>query len=182
MKTLVIHPEDPTTTFLERVYEGLDDTTVIRGGMNPIDVAYAMQKHDRVIALGHGTPLGLLSVGKFGGSHYVIDERHISALKKTGSGIYIWCHADQFVQRFHLSSILYSGMFISEIGEAYMLGLENTQPQDVSVYNDTFASFLNKELKANTLGVCDRMVDYIDTHGPYSQVSSYNTDRLYSNP
>jgi len=180
MKTLVIHPEDPTTTFLERVYERLDDTTVIRGGMAPSDVADHILNYDRVIVLGHGTPYGLLAVGQFGASPYVIDQRHLPALKTTSGSIYIWCHADQFVQRHCLISPLYSGMFISEIGEAYMLGLENTKPQDVSVYNATFASLLNKELKANPINIHDRMIDYIDTHGPYSQVSGYNTDRLYS--
>ena len=29
MKTLVIHPEDPTTAFLKHIYEGVHDKTVI---------------------------------------------------------------------------------------------------------------------------------------------------------
>lgn len=66
MKTLVIHPKDKTTDFLKPIYEGRD-WTVITGGCTKDDVAKAIDEHDHIIMMGHGTPQGLLAVGQFNG-------------------------------------------------------------------------------------------------------------------
>lgn len=66
MKTLVIHPKDRTTDFLKPIYHGRD-WTVITGGCTKEDVAKAIDEHDHIIMMGHGTPQGLLAVGQFNG-------------------------------------------------------------------------------------------------------------------
>jgi hypothetical protein len=33
MKTLIIHPEDPTTTFLSQTYAAIPNKTVVQGGV-----------------------------------------------------------------------------------------------------------------------------------------------------
>jgi hypothetical protein len=63
MKTLVIHPKDKTTDFLKPIYHGRD-WTVITGGTKE-EVRKAIDEHDHIIMMGHGTPQGLLSVGQF---------------------------------------------------------------------------------------------------------------------
>jgi hypothetical protein len=66
MKTLVIHPKDKTTDFLKSIYHGRG-YTVITGGCTKDDVAKAIDEHDHIIMMGHGTPQGLLAVGQFNG-------------------------------------------------------------------------------------------------------------------
>lgn len=66
MRTLVIHPKDKTTDFLKPIYHGRG-YTVITGGCTKDDVAKAIDEHDHIIMMGHGTPQGLLAVGQFNG-------------------------------------------------------------------------------------------------------------------
>ena len=115
MKTLVIHPKDPTTDFLKPIYQALPDTTVVEGGVFKDEIIDLILQHDRVIMLGHGTPSGLLAVGRFPGDPppwNIIDHTMVPYLRQT-ENIFIWCNADQFVKHHKLNG-LYSGMFISE--------------------------------------------------------------------
>lgn len=66
-KILVIHPKDRTTDFLKPIYHGRGDVTVITGGCTKADVAKAIDEHDHIIMMGHGTPQGLLAMGQFNG-------------------------------------------------------------------------------------------------------------------
>jgi len=65
MKTLIIHPEDSSTTFLDIVYESIPNKTVITGGVSKAQVQQLIREHDRVMMMGHGSPGGLFGVGKF---------------------------------------------------------------------------------------------------------------------
>jgi len=65
MKDLIIHPDDPTTTFLSQIYAQLTNKTVIRGGISKSEIPKLIESHDRVLLLGHGSPYGLLSQGQF---------------------------------------------------------------------------------------------------------------------
>ncbi|MFM1972418.1 MAG: hypothetical protein RL185_1100, partial [Bacteroidota bacterium] len=101
MKTLIIHPDDRSTDFLRAVYAGLDNLTVVTGGISVEEVHEMIVAHDRVIMLGHGTPNGLLSMGNFmstGSSFFVVDERIAKELAKKDNNIYIWCYASDFVK------------------------------------------------------------------------------------
>ena len=85
MKTLVIHPDDRSTDPLKSVYAGLNNLTVITGGISVEEVHQMIVEHDRVIILGHGTPNGLMSIGKFTSNYssfYVVDERIAKELAK----------------------------------------------------------------------------------------------------
>lgn len=77
-----------------------------------------IESHDRVLMLGHGSPWGLLSTGQFPDAGlFIIDESMVLPLQNKTNSVFIWCNADQFVQRHGLSG-LNSGMFISEVLEA----------------------------------------------------------------
>ena len=65
MKTLIIHPEDPTTEFLSQIYARLTNKTVITGDISKSEVPKLIESHDRVLMLGHGSPYGLLSIDMF---------------------------------------------------------------------------------------------------------------------
>lgn len=118
MKTLIIHPKDPTTTFLSRIYARLKDKTIIKGGVSKSKIRDLIEVHDRVLLLGHGSPYGLLSQGQFfEAGLYIVDVSMVPVLKEKSNCMYIWCYADQFVHRHGLSGLC-TGMFISELGEA----------------------------------------------------------------
>ena len=56
MKTLVIHPEDVTTSFLAAIYEDLDATVITRKESNS-KLKRSIKEHDRIIMLGCGNIL-----------------------------------------------------------------------------------------------------------------------------
>jgi hypothetical protein len=65
MKTLIIHPADESTTFLDIVYQNIPNQTLIQGGCSKMDVMKMIKEHDRVMMMGHGSPGGLFSIGQF---------------------------------------------------------------------------------------------------------------------
>lgn len=86
MKTLIIHPKDNSTVFLETIYEKIDNKTVIQSNFSKIlkqEVFELIKTHDRIMMMGHGSPEGLFSVGNFNTDNgYVIDKNFVPFLKK----------------------------------------------------------------------------------------------------
>ena len=146
MKTLIIHPEDSTTTFLSQIYAQLTYKTLIRGGISKSEIPKLIESHDRVLMLGHGSPYGLLSHGQFPDSGLlIIDDSLALTLKNKRDNVYIWCHTDQFVQRHRLTG-LNSGMFISEGMEANYYGFDNLDWELINQSNNRFAAIISKYL------------------------------------
>lgn len=144
MKTLVIHPQDPTTEFLSPIYANLNDKTVVTDGITKLEVQGLIESHERVIMLGHGAPFGLMNPGQFRDAGlFIVDGSMVSSLKNKSCCIYIWCHADQFLTRYGLSGLC-SGMFISEMGEAEMYGFDGIGKDLIDHSNETFSSILSK--------------------------------------
>ncbi len=186
MKTLVIHPEDKSTDFLIQTYMNLksfpdfDDVTIIRGGMSKGEVNEQIEKHDRIMMMGHGSPSGLFSVGRFTGTvGYIIDRETVSLLRDKEC-IFIWCNADRFVEANELKG-LYSGMFISEVVEANYCNVHNISQDVVDESNNYFA----KELGSVSNKSLDEMYQHIKyTYGILTEnnaVAEYNHERLYLN-
>ena len=118
MKTLIIHPNDRSTDFLKPIYQSVIDATVITGGVSKDELYKLIESHNRVMMMGHGSPWGLFSCGKFNtNDSYIIDNGTVHLLLQKKNSIFIWCNADKFVNRHELKGF-YSGMFISEVGEA----------------------------------------------------------------
>lgn len=178
MNTLVIHPDDRSTDFLKPIYENIK-ATVVTGGVSKHDVLKMIYENDRVIMMGHGSPSGLFSVGRFPGSEgYIIDEPMVQALSKTQNNLYIWCNADKFVERYKLKGF-YSGMFISEVSEAYYCGLQGTTQEIINESNNVFAQWLGKVINKP---LYETYFDIIDKYGTLAQtnpVAQYNNSRLY---
>lgn len=180
-RILIIHPDDRSTDFLKPIYEKLPNITVITGGLSYMDVRTLIKEHDQVMMMGHGSPYGLFSMGKFtysGG--YIIDLMMVDLLKEKNNNVYIWCNADQFVDKHKLNGI-YSGMFISEVEEAEYCGLPNTEQNEVDESNNTFAEVLGKQLLMETS--LERVYD--NTNQAYrelaqtNKVAKYNQNRFY---
>lgn len=53
MKTLVIHPQDPTTDFLCNIYSD-KDWSIINSHVSSRVLKESIKSHDRIVMLGHG--------------------------------------------------------------------------------------------------------------------------------
>lgn len=180
MKTLVIHPKDRSTDFLAPIYQNIENKTVVTGGVSRKEIREMIKQHDRTIMLGHGCPTGLFSVGQFNAGWMVIDYTMVDLLKQQNDNIYIWCNADKFVRNHNLKG-LYSGMFISEVGEAEYC-LSRTYPQDlVDTSNNTFAQVLGEALVVGTTtgDIFEDMMTEYSSLIDENAIANYNFQRLY---
>ncbi|MBA3016972.1 MAG: hypothetical protein FP811_02245, partial [Desulfobacteraceae bacterium] len=70
-----------STIHVETIDANLTNKTVISGGINKAELQKYIDNHDRVIMLGHGSPMGLLSVNRFPDCNsYVIDHSMVESL------------------------------------------------------------------------------------------------------
>lgn len=166
MKTLIIHPDDPTTECLKLIYEGRG-WRVINQKIKKDELKSIIEQYQRIIMLGHGTPFGLV--------HH---KRHItnhtfSDLFRTRKCIFIWCHADEFVKSNNLSG-LYSGMFISEMQEADLYNIQTTE-QDITYSNNLFSQALRDVIDSDDM-LNDLKQKYKSDSDPIIQ---FNNERLY---
>lgn len=135
MKTLVIHPADRSTDFLKEIYKGKDWTIINdhEACRSRKVITNLIKKHDRIIMMGHGYP---------GGLFFTCINSQLVYLLRQKFCVCIWCNADQFVRKYNLLGF-FTGMFISEVGEAYAHGIKALQ-DEVTYSNVLFAMELNK--------------------------------------
>lgn len=176
-KTLVIHPADASTTFLDPIWKdkGYD---VRQGGEFTDDLIAA---YDRVIMLGHGYMNGLFSVGRFTPMNGYCDPviSRASAPRLQGKdNIYIWCFASTFVEQHDLKGFA-TGMFISEVGEAATFDIRTTQEQ-IDHSNALFARIvLEHESRGSAALHAALMREYTHATCP---VIRYNRDLMRHYP
>ena len=180
MKRLVIHPRDRTTEFLTQIYEPLDCVTLVRGGCSQEQLKDMIREHDQVLMMGHGSPLGLMSVGQFWskGGH-IIDDSFRDVLAEKDNSVFIWCNADQYVKHNKLDGF-YTGMFISETSEARFCGLpvyvnQNHVDDSNNLFAKTVGQFVEKDTKLLHAAVRNKY----STIAYKNPVAQYNRERLY---
>lgn len=177
MSRLVIHPLDKTTEFLQPIYTMNGPCTLVRGGVDWKELHRLIATHDEIIMLGHGTQMGLLGAGQFKQRGHVITDDSAPYLIDKRC-IYIWCHANQYVDHNDLTGF-YTGMFISEMHEAYACGLRDFTQDDIDASNKRFtiavAQAVEDKLSAEDM--------YRYVHDRYTGIAgndviSYNAKRL----
>jgi hypothetical protein len=179
MKTLIVHPEDYSTKFLDIVYAPIENKTLVTGGVSKTELMTLIQEHDRVMMMGHGSPGGLFSVGKFKNTGaYIIDQSMVPYLKSKKDNVFIWCNADRFVETFDLKGF-YSGMFISETGEATYCGLPGTKQEIVDESNFGFCNIIAKYIKEETNAIHENVKKEYGLIAENNPVALYNHNRLY---
>ena len=100
------------------------------GSISQEELIKAIQEHDTIIMLGHGTPDGLLAIDKkIGFLGYIIHDGHADLLK-TKKTYSMWCHSDAYFER-HGMKGFHSGMIISEEIEALMYGIEGYSDEEI---------------------------------------------------
>lgn len=167
MKTLVIHPFDVTTGFLTVIYERHRDWTIIDTNVSSRFLQIQIEKHNRIVMLGHGDANGL-----YGYNRMIIDSDFVYLLREKEC-VCIWCNANIFVEKYKLKGF-YTGMIISDYEEALMYAIN---PVDNDIYNSNvlFAEAVRRSIDG------DDMVDDIRSY--YKDASNaiieFNKDNLY---
>lgn len=179
MKTLIVHPKDDSTSFLDIVYKPIENKTLITGGVTKNELIKLIMEHDRIMMMGHGSPGGLFSVGQFKNSGgYIIDRTIVPYLKNKQNNVYIWCNADRFVEEYNLKGF-YSGMFISEVGEANYCGLPGTKQDVVDESNYGFCNIISKYINENKDVIYENVKKEYGLIAENNPVAYYNNNRLY---
>ena len=188
MKTLIIHPEDYSTSFLDIVYAPIENKTVVTGGISKSEVNELIREHDRVMMMGHGSPNGLFSVGRFSGTNgLIIDHTTVSLLKEKDNSVFIWCWASDFVKNNNLRGFS-SGMFISEVGEAIHCGRYDQTVDDLLKIK--LSTVVQEEVDESNYGFCNIIAKYINedkelihenVKNEYGLIAETNPVALYNN-
>lgn len=133
MRTLVIHPADPTTDFLKEIYKNTDWTILTKNQeLGKSKIRKSIIEHDRIVLLGHGNDYGLL-----GFKRHIIDSQFVNFLREKDT-VCIWCNADKFVEKYKLSGF-YTGMIVSELDEAQMFINHKYTLQQIDESNELFS-------------------------------------------
>jgi len=165
MKTLVIHPDDRSTDFLKNIYEGKGYTVITDHEItrSPKQVRKLIKEHDRIMMMGHGCPTCLF---------YTCINSEMVQLLREKECVCIWCNADRFVEKYGLKGF-YTGMFISEVGEARCFGIQTTQDK-IDYSNDLFVSKLRDVLDSPTV-----LTEIKELYQGECEVINFNNQRLY---
>lgn len=188
--TLVVHCADRSTDMLSQVYEDKRWDVIRDGSINKDILHQLLEKHDRLIFLGHGTGYGLINVQKGG---YVIGPAEAPYLKDKKI-FAIWCNADKYFTQHNLGK----GCFItknvpSEVWEARAVGY-NVSTQyildNITYWSKCCADVVEDALNGNAkLAVEKARKAYQDIYGPNGTigknsdedelgVTAYNTDAI----
>jgi hypothetical protein len=179
MKTLIIHPKDESTTFLDIVYKDIPNQTLVTGGYTKGDIQQLIREHDRIMMMGHGSPAGLFSVGVFQSLNgYIIDQTMVPLLNEKKDNVFIWCNADKFVDFWGLKGF-YSGMFISEVGEADYCGIPGTDQDLIDESNFGFVNIISKYINEDTNVIHENVMREYGVIAEENPVALYNHMRLY---
>lgn len=160
MKTLVIHPFDVTTHFLKPIYANHSDWVVMDCSISKGKIRQLIKEYDRIIMLGHGSEDGLFD---FEHKRMIIDSDYVQLLREKDC-ICIWCNANEFVEKYKLTCSLYSGMIISDVDEAFFMGVNGTVSNLIKWVNSSNELFT----KALKIGLEDDNFDLI--------IKLYNAD------
>lgn len=176
-KILVIHPVDPTTEFLSIIYRNLN-AMVIRQPISKSRLKVLIKDADRVIMLGHGTANGMGSVdyrnGRAVSITTIIDSNLVYLLREKKDNIYIWCHANEFVEKYGLGGFS-TGMFISETLEATVYGVKATE-DEVKESNSDFARIIRNNIYRSGSELKNIVQEDYELD---SDVVRYNHERMY---
>ena len=181
MRHLIIHPKDQTTDFLKEIYAHINYKTVIDGNVSKAELIKLIDIHDQVLMLGHGSPMGLFSKNQFTNTgSYIIDESVSDSLRKKTNNVFIWCHADQFVKNNQLMGF-FSGMFISEFGEAFSLGIYVADRNLIDESNECFASIVSRNIHLPLDILYENVLQVYKSLAITNPIAKFNLERLYLN-
>lgn len=176
MDTLIIHPSDRTTAFLNVLYNQRKNIEILDYNISNSAVRQMLQRYNSIMLLGHGTEYGLLSSynphNRF--DRFFINPSHVNFLRNKEL-ICIWCNANIFGEKYDLHG-LFSGMVISEMSEAIELGVETTQ-EELDRENKLFAERLRFCLDNHSLHEIPEIFPTLDQSK--SPLTLFNYSSIY---
>ena len=188
-KLLVIHPNDPSTKFLETLYDYhtivnslVVDETASNAKIRQVLTANAL-KDRNVMMLGHGYEGGLFAPQKNDTEvnpfyRKIINPSLVQFLRER-TCIGIWCYANLFAERYGLHG-LFSGMIISDLDEAHSYGIEEFTQKEIEMYNMDFAGSLAYCMETFELDQVPSMMEAF-VHSP-NRLEKFNFGNLYYYP
>jgi hypothetical protein len=179
MKTLIVHPEDDTTKFLTGIYATLTNKTIITGGVTKVELQKHIDVNDRVLLLGHGTPMGLLSMNRFPDcGSYIIDYSMVESIRSKKNNVFIWCNSDEFVHRHSLEGV-YSGMFVSELCEAWCFDFLDIDQDSINESNNEFSAIVSKHIDERVDVFYKNVIAEYGVLAKRNPIALFNLNRLY---
>lgn len=179
-KVLIIHPKDKSTEFLKAIYEDIEDKTVLSENIDIRELNKIIDQHDRIMMMGHGVPMGLLSVGSdLFNSTLLIDYSNVPYLEDKDC-VFIWRNADVFVRNHGLKGF-YTGMFISEVKEADYFLIEQVTQKEVNESNELFVQLVKENIHLDNKSIKEKVTSEYGKLGDANPVAYYNNFRLYVN-
>jgi len=176
MKYLVVHPEDPSTNFLCQIYAHLSNKTVAKGDISKSELRKLMESHDRILMMGHGSPYGLLSQGRFPDSGgYIIDDSIVQNLRNKNN-LFIWCFADQFVRN-HMLSGINTGMFISQKNELDYYDVSADEDL-INQSNERFSMIISKHIDRPITVLFRNLICEYELVARTNPIAKFNLERL----
>jgi hypothetical protein len=178
MKTLVIHPTDPTTEELKMVYEPIRDKTVITGGVTREEIRRLIVSHDRIMLMGHGSEFGLLSVSQFPETWvYAVDYTMADLLRLKEDSVFIFCFASAFARKFHIRGF-FTGMFISELRESVTCGFRKASEEAIRQSVLHFCNHMSRNINEDAATIYSNVTRGYGRLAGKSGIAMYNFRRL----
>ena len=171
---IVVHPKDPSTEMLRSIYEGLPNVTIFDSYRQRAEILSAIEsapKDEPIFLLGHGCPNGLLDM-RYG---LVLNDNDARLLEDRPNLVCIWCYASTYARNHNLKGF-FSGMFISEVPEAYMCRVEAT-PEEIDWCASDFALRFGDMLRAGKT-IHQAADELMDPKYIVSDLTQYNYSRL----
>ena len=176
---IVVHPTDPSTRCLSPIYEGLPNVRFFDSLKQREEILQAIRNaplDEPVFLLGHGTPAGLLDMRGWG---LVVTPADAALLSGRPNLCGIWCYASTYAARHSLKGF-FSGMFVSEYGEALSKGVDAT-PEEIEDRNWDFSGRFGDLLReGKTLEAAAK--EMMDARHIVSDLTRFNYSRLTWRP
>ena len=176
---IVVHPTDPSTVMLGKVYEGFENVKLFNSVEQRDEMLAAIAaapREEPIMLLGHGCPNGLYDLMAW---DMMVGGPDAELLKDRPNLIGIWCYASSYAAKHGLKGF-FSGMFISEGGEATMVGVDATE-EEANAHAWDFAQRLGDLLRKG-LPLEDVAKELMDPKHITSELTNYNYTRLTWRP
>lgn len=174
MKTLVIHPKDNSTDFLKLIYKDKGYDVINSTKISKANLRKAIEKYDRIIMLGHGTPSGLINPNYRIESLYLIDSSFVDLLKQKET-ISIWCNSDKFFSKYNIKGF-HTGMIISECAEQdFVLGKVYLEAESQLKNMEKFSRIVSECIDKTPLEMQEHILKYYTDN---DEVTNYNRKNI----
>ena len=164
---------------LGKVYEGFENVKLFNNVEQRDEMLAAIAaapREEPIMLLGHGCPNGLYDLMAW---DMMVGGPDAELLKDRPNLMGIWCYASSYAAKHGLKGF-FSGMFISEGGEATMVGVDATE-EEANAHAWDFAQRMGDLLRQG-LPLEDVAKELMDPKHITSELTNYNYTRLTWRP